>query len=714
MIAIRRSLAALALLSLLLPPAVAAPWTFVSIPDFLNADIGDISGLATYDGGRNSTTPEYEVAIDFVLDSIAAESPDFVLVAGDLVQGHWHRDVDGRQIFGPTNNLANKRAAVNAAADHYYPIWKQRFDDRGLTVHAALGDHDVGDNNWPVNWDKSRLVPDYRAAFGRNITQDAVGDHIYAERPVGTPYEGTAYAIQHDNTLVVTVDVFRFDDAGTQLDPTRGTVRLTVDGDQLTWLDGVLTSASADPTVDHIIVQGHTPVLGPVRAQNSSNMVMPGQENTEFWKTLERHGVDLYFAGEVHHMAASNFGGVEQVAHGGILGYAPNVNYLVGTVDGDRIDLELKWIQTENTGDRLWQTGSNRPYEFPAMLEPAFQTAGTLTIDKSSGETVYSNRTGFFEWYGTLPEGLLVNLPLDDAPGSPIAVNVGPTGAANDGILDASWNAVPDFEAGIIGGSLKLEASVDPDVVTAGPTPVTGSTPRTTSVWLRTDEQTGLMTLLTFGVNASGGKWDLDIDATNGGVLELGVGNGRTNGIGTPSLNDGLWHHVAAVLPEGGSVLNDVLLYVDGQPIAVNGTNRAIDTRSGGSLFLGRFANSVGQGFTGWLDDPAIWSRPLSDADILALYNLGEEAALGYGALSVEQMLVAFAEGEGVVLDDVPWYYWPARLPGADGEVVNFGDGRYSVNLGGGAGMATFTPEPASALLLGLGALVIARRRRET
>ena len=48
--------------------AGAAPWRFVSIPDFLNADIGDIMGLASYDGGPNSTTPAYEAAIDFLIN----------------------------------------------------------------------------------------------------------------------------------------------------------------------------------------------------------------------------------------------------------------------------------------------------------------------------------------------------------------------------------------------------------------------------------------------------------------------------------------------------------------------------------------------------------------------------------------------------------------------------------------------------------------------
>src|SRR5690606_10965803 len=57
-------------------------WKFVCMPDFLNYDIGDVSTLT---GIVNSTNMYHEDAIKLVLDSIAQENPDFVLVAGDLV-----------------------------------------------------------------------------------------------------------------------------------------------------------------------------------------------------------------------------------------------------------------------------------------------------------------------------------------------------------------------------------------------------------------------------------------------------------------------------------------------------------------------------------------------------------------------------------------------------------------------------------------------------
>ena len=39
-------------------------FTFVSMPDFLNADVADLSGLPTWDGGMNSHNQWWQLAID--------------------------------------------------------------------------------------------------------------------------------------------------------------------------------------------------------------------------------------------------------------------------------------------------------------------------------------------------------------------------------------------------------------------------------------------------------------------------------------------------------------------------------------------------------------------------------------------------------------------------------------------------------------------------
>src|SRR5690606_6636263 len=147
---------------------------------------------------------------------------------------------------------------------------------------------------------------------------------------------------------------------------------------------------------------------------------------------------DLYFAGEVHDMSTANALGVEQVVHGGIMGYAPRISYLVGRVFPDRIELELKsatLVYPSGDTTRLWQAGTNRPRAQYAIHADGFSTAGTLVIDKSTGVTQYLNRSGFFVPLGATGTGLSVHLPFDELGGS-TAVNHGNTGAINNGIVN--------------------------------------------------------------------------------------------------------------------------------------------------------------------------------------------------------------------------------------------------------------------------------------
>jgi hypothetical protein len=652
-------------------------WTFVSFPDFLNADIGDISALTT---AVNSTNAAHEAAIATVLDAMAAEQPDFVMVAGDLVNGHWYADTSGVQAFGPVGTLAEKTAAVTTAANVYYPIWKKRFADRGLPVYAAVGDHDIGDNDWAAGQDRSYLVPTYKQQWAKQFTLDANGNPLFAIRPMGTPYENTAYAVRHKNVLIVTVDVFRQDDPAVSIDSRTGSVRTEVVGDQLAWLDSVLLSASTDPQIDHVIVQGHVPVLVPVRQLNSSGMTMPGAADSEFWQTLSRNKVDFYFAGEVHDMSAADNAGVEQVVHGGIMGYAPRVSYLVGHVYKDRIELELKSAElvypVEDTS-RLWQASSNRPRAQYSVSPNGFTSAGTMVLDKSSGSTQYLNRTGYFIPIGSTGVGLAVHLPLDETSGT-TAVNNGTTGTANNGTIE---NAT--FVPGKIGNALSFD---NVDRVLAGPAPVTGGQVRTTSVWVRVAPSTTIRTIFSFGTNGTGSKWDTDIDET--GLYELGIGQGRTVATGT-SIADNAWHHVVTVLPQGATTLAGLRMYVDGNPISFGATmTTMIDTKTG-NIILGQSVNAQAtQQFAGSIDDFAIWTEELDAGQVRALYSFANEPTLNYDATEVQTLFESFKAHQDVMISGQLWRYQASGLTGTLGQVVVSGTS-YAVNLGAGAGFVS-------------------------
>lgn len=137
-------------------------------------------------------------------------------------------------------------------------------------------------------------------------------------------------------------------------------MHVTVRGAQLAWLREVLSSAPAEATV---IVQGHTPVLGPVRSRGSSNLVLEEGAGSRFWGLLREHGVDLYLCGEVHANTALQQGEHEpvQVSYGGLMAWGA-VHYLVGKVHPDGlIELELRTLRpTEVVHDPgLWQTAGH-------------------------------------------------------------------------------------------------------------------------------------------------------------------------------------------------------------------------------------------------------------------------------------------------------------------------------------------------------------------
>lgn len=332
----------------------AQPWCFVSIPDFLNVD------LAYPQLG-------WEDTLDYVLKAIKAENPEFVLVAGDLVMGRW-----------PDKDSIKKYAAI------YYPAWIKRMQDHNLKFYTAIGDHEIGDNPW--HGEKAALVPYFKRRFQQ-----------YLKMPLNGPLRmrGTAFWFVHENTLFISVDVFE-KGSGPQ-----GSIVPKVTGPQLEWLEQVIAD---NPGVEHIIVMGHTPILGPVAKESSSGLMLEGDTESPLWQALKRHRVALYLCGEVHAITCTQADGVLQIAHGGLFGYNSKVNYLVTTVFPDRIELELKEISIINKGERLWQVGNNRPRETvliaDSIKQMGFVTVGTATLNTQGDSRVLKHTTGHFERLG--------------------------------------------------------------------------------------------------------------------------------------------------------------------------------------------------------------------------------------------------------------------------------------------------------------------------
>lgn len=366
-------------------------YEFVAAPDFLNQDVGDLRTLPTWrPGDPNSWTPQLQQGIRRFLDEIASLNPGSVLVAGDLVEGRWGRDAGGTGIFGPVRTQAQQRAAVRRAADFYYSAYVHRFAERGLTLHAALGDHDIGDNPWddqtPWTTFKRRNLALFKQLWAQHFTEEPSGAPRYADRPVGTIWEHTAYAVRlSPDVLLVSLDEFHRRD---------GDVHFEVQGGQLRWLRRTLQQAQRDD-IPWVVVQGHNPVLMPVREESSSGNHVEGGERSALWQTMARYGVDLYLNGEVHATTMRQADGVTQISTGGLL-YHGEATYLVARVFDDRIDFDVRQFSADRRAGRLWQTTGMRTAANPGYSDEPSHSIGSMSLT-SDGRAV--DQAGMLEDY---------------------------------------------------------------------------------------------------------------------------------------------------------------------------------------------------------------------------------------------------------------------------------------------------------------------------
>ncbi|HPP55982.1 MAG TPA: glycoside hydrolase family 76 protein [Anaerohalosphaeraceae bacterium] len=169
---------------------------------------------------------------------------------------------------------------------------------------------------------------------------------------------------------------------------------------------------------------------------------------------------------------------------------------------------------------------------------------------------------------------------------------------------------------------------------------VLGPAGRTCTVWFKTEAAGRQVYLLSWGGESTGQKWLVRLDAD--GVPAVGVWGGYTRS--SAALNDGRWHHLAAVLHNDGSAdLGDIRFYVDGIPQAAQpSASVSINTSASQDVFLGAFSNAgTGAGFfAGLLDEIRIYDRALSEEQIVRLYR--------------QHALAADLTGEGRVnLDDL-------------------------------------------------------------
>lgn len=722
-ITLRLSLAAAALMALLYYPLPGyGQWSFVSSPDLFNSDVADLSGgtviginsafpdptayanamsglvapgFTNFD--NNSLTPQMATAYNQLvadMQSNAGGAAEVFLVAGDLTNGRWPQNANALQ-----NNFGggNTAQAIDNAAGIYYGWHRELFRQHGFsTPLAAIGDHDIGDNNWPTGSGKANQVINMKASFGRTMV-DPLGlpgtwNGISSTAPARSgAYNEGSFVKQVNNVLFVTMDVFEFQAPGTQLHYNYGAVDANITGTtgdvntHLGWLDAVLIAADGDATVDHVILQGHTPVLPGVRKQASSGMMMRDRDDSPFWQVLQSHDhqnggkVRMYFGGEVHQVTSTKDAesDIVQLVHGNPPIGGGATNYVVFDVDGKQLDARVYSVDLSNSGGSAYWQVSEGNNTGTASASPGV-LVGTMSIDATGGTTTYQT-SGWLDFVDY--RGLVMHYGFEDTDGVSKLTNMGSLG---DLEYSATRNGNPQGTVGKFGRALEFDASGD-YLRTNGLATITEGQQRTIATWVKTTA-TGTQAIFGYGQAATaGGEFNLQL---NNGVLQLNTNGSSPTTAANPPIHDGEWHHVAVVVPNANdNSLGELLFYVDGVEYTAKTPDATKPVRTSGTsnsrihIAANATNSNSGQQLDGALDDVAMWGSPLNSGRIKSIVNAGNEVSLRLNAIDMESIFDLFdAQSGSTVAGGSTWTY-TTGLAGQPGDIVRVDDLNFAIVL---------------------------------
>lgn len=603
------------------------PWRFINLADWHGAEIYVQPDLLP--GGEEQMLADLKM----LNENYGGE---LILMPGDSNRGHW----DTPQFIKSFNPALTPTEAILQAGDLCYTGMTDAFKEAGYPmILMAVGDHEVGDNPWPVGNSVSSHQAEFRQTFAKGLNFKD-GTFIYnkpigdaTSRPLGTPYEETSYAYQHKNVLFVTMDVFYQEDPTKRIGP-QGTVTGTVVGKHLEWFDHVLSEARKDDSIKHIFVQSHLPVLQPVRRVNSSGMLMDGEMESDFWKTMRKHDVDIYFAGEVHSNTVTKDPKsdlIQVVTRGRYIN-----NFATVDVTDDVIDLTLYNQISENASDGK------------------FEEYGKLVIDKSSDKKTFRDEGEFtfldrnaplmhfdFEENFYLKDRIVLGFSLFQA-GNPLKSEVIVDGTTvdrsfhNQGAFGRNYDAQNGNIELVADGPRGKSGVFNPESKMAvyGAGPYSYGNVVSYALWMKTTSEEDMVLINTGRGGMNRGLLNLNLNDAKPELLFAGDARLVAK---SPKLNDGKWHHIAMSMPRKDCKLSELQFYVDGQPVEseVVGKDNPINVSMvnkvsvgggghagrGSAASYGKFmqANFGINPFVGSLDDVFVWARALTTTEVAEL-----------------------------------------------------------------------------------------------
>lgn len=196
--------------------------------------------------------------------------------------------------------------------------------------------------------------------------------------------------------------------------------------------------------------------------------------------------------------------------------------------------------------------------------------------------------------------------------------NSGEDSAAND--FDLQIVGGPPYAGGRFGQGLALTGDISQFARRPGDDAAFdfGSNPFSVQTWIKLTDNTREQTIIEKFSGSAGPGWTLTARPNRGGGdIQFYTDGASSLAVPVSNFATGVWHHL---LVSRGDRLS---LFVDGVVRRISGDGSISDVVR--PLLLGRRNDADGRGFglRGVMDEVAVWSRALSDAEALALFNGG-------------------------------------------------------------------------------------------
>ncbi len=275
-----------------------------------------------------------------------------------------------------------------------------------------------------------------------------------------------------------------------------------------------------------------------------------------------------------------------------------------------------------------------------ALSISSFTQPDLGTVTQSGNELIYTPEAGKFgtasfqytvtdgEFLATASVSVVITvpvtdlwMPLNEISGSTVSEAGGQVLGSLTGFGDPNAAHVPARH-----GYGLIFNGVDEQVNLSKLSLPTGGSARTISAWIKvpTTSPPEFQSFFSYGQNNNGQRITCRVNAANG-ELRLEVQGGFI--IGTTSLNDNQWHHVAIRISDRdlneSTNVDETDLFVDGVKETISSSgSRTINTNGGTSAEIGGAGFGANYNFIGTVDELRVYSSAISDQ---AIQDLAED-----------------------------------------------------------------------------------------